>query len=71
MYESLLVWDNPYAENRPALAVSESNHRSALGMLEYSILQRAAFTVITGRIGSGNHTGSKDSGSEEKMNIAH
>ena len=42
-------------------------------MLEYSILQRAAFTVITGRIGSGKTTLAAKilDQIEEKVNVAH
>ena len=49
--------DNPFTlKTDPRLLFLSQTHRSALGMLEYSILQRAAFTVITGRIGSGKTT---------------
>ena len=75
MYESFYgLRDNPFTlKTDPRLLFLSQTHRSALGMLEYSILQRAAFTVITGRIGSGKTTLAAKilDQIEEKVNVAH
>lgn len=58
MYEEFYgLHSNPFTlRTDPSLLYLSQTHRSALGMLEYAILQNAAFTVITGPIGSGKTT---------------
>ncbi len=75
MYEQFYgLSDNPFTlKTDPRWLYLSETHRGALGMLEYSVLQHAAFTVITGPIGSGKSTlAAKVLGQiETTMNVAH
>ena len=58
MYEEYFgLRENPFTlKTDPKLLYMSETHTAALGMLEYAIIQNAAFSVITGQIGSGKTT---------------
>lgn len=58
MYESYYGFkEKPFSlQADPAFLYMGKSHTAALGMLEYGLLNRAGFTVVTGEIGSGKTT---------------
>lgn len=75
MYEEFYgLRANPFTlKTDPKWLYLSHTHRAALGMLEYSIVQQAVFSVITGPIGSGKSTlAAKILGQvDQDMNVAH
>ena len=58
MYESFYGFkEKPFSlQTDPAFLYMGKSHTAALAMLEYGVLNRAGFTVVTGEIGSGKTT---------------